>query len=86
MHNKKIPLRMCIACKNSKPKQELFRIVKFEDKFNLDLKCKLNGRGAYICNNNSCVQNTIKNKLLNKSFRQNVSNDVYDLLKEITFE
>ena len=86
MNNKKIPLRMCIACKKSKQKKELFRIVKFEDKFNLDLKCNLNGRGAYICKNSECINNTIKNRLLNKSFKQNINNEVYDLIKEIDFE
>ena len=46
MQNKKIPLRMCIACKESKPKQDLFRIVRYEDKYSLDIMCNSNGRGA----------------------------------------
>ena len=41
MQNKKIPLRMCIACKESKPKQDLFRIVRYEDKYSLDISAIL---------------------------------------------
>ena len=86
MQNKKIPLRMCIACKESKPKQDLFRIVRYEDKYSLDIMCNSNGRGAYICKNKDSIQKTIKNKMLNKSFKQNIPDDVYELLKENIFE
>ena len=82
MINKKVPLRMCIACKESKQKKELIRIVKFEENFSLDFTGKANGRGAYVCNNDECVNKVIKQKLLNKTFKQNISNDVYDNIKE----
>lgn len=81
MINKKVPLRMCIACKESKPKKELLRIVKQEDNFILDLSGKLNGRGAYICNKEECIERLIKQRLLNKTFKQNVSDDVYRDIK-----
>lgn len=86
MINKKIPMRMCVACKESKPKKELIRIVKFEEEYSLDFTGKSNGRGAYICNNEECLNKLIKQKLLNKTFKQNVSNDVYENIKEKYFE
>lgn len=82
MINKKVPLRMCIACKESKPKKELIRIVKFEDNFSLDFTGKSNGRGAYICDSEECLNKVVKQKLLNKTFKQNISCEVYDDIKE----
>ena len=77
---------MCIACKSSKPKRELIRIVKNGDGIVLDKTGKLNGRGSYICNDQECMNKLIKQKVLNKVFKTNVSQDVYDKLKEQFFE
>ena len=73
---------MCIACKESKVKKELIRIVKVDEDFTLDFTGKLNGRGAYICNNDECVQKCIKGKILSKAFKQNISNETYEKIKE----
>ena len=86
MINKKVPMRMCIACKESKEKRELIRIVKNNEDFTLDFTGKLNGRGAYICNNDDCVQKCIKGKILSKAFKQNISSDTYEKIKEQYFE
>ena len=76
---------MCIACKSSKPKRELIRIVKNDDGIVLDKTGKLNGRGSYICNDQECMNKLIKQKVLNKVLKTNVSQDVYDKLKEQFF-
>ena len=79
---KKIPMRTCIACKECKPKKELIRIVKTDEGFKFDKTRKLNGRGAYICNDSKCRELLFKNKLLNKTFKCNVSSDEYNSLKD----
>lgn len=79
-------MRMCIACKESKQKKELIRIVKTEESFTLDFTGKLNGRGAYICNNDECMQKCVKGKILSKAFKQNIGQEVYEKLKEQYFE
>lgn len=79
---KKIPMRTCIACRECKPKKELLRIVKTDEGFNLDKTGKLNGRGAYICTNKDCFDLLIKNKLLNKTFKTNVTIEEYNKIKE----
>lgn len=76
---------MCIACKESKVKKELIRVVKTDDDFTLDFTGKLNGRGAYICNNDECMQKCIKGKMLSKAFKQNISNETYEKIKEQYF-
>ena len=83
MENKKVPLRQCIVCRQSKPKKELIRIVRTSDNdFSVDKTGKLNGRGSYICNSEECINKLVKQKALNKAFKTNVSQEVYDKLKE----
>ena len=49
---KKIPMRRCLGCYESKPKKELIRVVKTsEGEICIDKTGKKNGRGAYICYN-----------------------------------
>lgn len=82
MINKKQPIRTCIACRKPNDKRNLIRIVKFGEEIKLDLTGKLNGRGAYICNDINCVEKCIKSKALNRAFSCNIEQQVYDKLKE----
>ena len=79
---KKVPIRTCIACKTAKPKKELIRVVKFNDQIKLDLTGKLNGRGAYVCNDENCIQKLKKQKLLNRALSLQVEESVYDKILE----
>ncbi len=79
---KKIPMRTCIACRVSKPKRELIRVVKFNDEIKLDKTGKLNGRGAYVCNDEACIAKLKKQKLLNRAFSCQVDESVYDKIME----
>ena len=64
---KKIPLRKCAGCQEMKPKKELIRVIKTEeDKVEIDLTGKKNGRGAYICHSDECLKKAIKSKLVLK--------------------
>ena len=75
-------MRTCIACRANKPKKELMRIVKFNDEIKLDLSGKLNGRGAYVCQDKACVEKLKKQKMLNRAFECEVSTEVYDKIME----
>lgn len=79
---RKIPMRTCIACRANKPKKELVRVVKSGDEIKLDFTGKLNGRGAYVCNDCECVSKLKKQKLLNRAFSMAVSDEVYDMIME----
>ncbi len=79
---KKIPMRMCLACREMKPKKELIRIVKSQEGIFLDATGKKNGRGAYICNNLDCIKKCIKTRALNKAFSCEVEQSTYDKLLE----
>ena len=47
--NKKVPMRKCVGCNESKPKKELIRITATEDGVMPDSTGKANGRGVYLC-------------------------------------
>ena len=82
---KKVPQRKCIACQDRDSKKELIRIVKNkEGKIFLDPTGRANVRGAYVCKSSECLKKAIKSKALNKAFKIDVPDEVYDnLLMEL---
>ena len=80
---RKIPLRMCIACRELKPKRDMLRVVKNAvGEIRLDFSGKLPGRGAYLCDSAECVKKLRKARLLNRTFSCEVSEDVYARIEE----
>lgn len=83
---RKIPLRMCIACRELKEKKQMLRIVKpAEGDVFLDFSSKAAGRGAYICDNPDCILKLKKQRLLNKVFSCEVADGVYKAIEEEYF-
>ena len=81
---KKKPERTCIICKTQKEKKELLRIVKSKDGIiEPDITGKKNGRGAYICKNENCLNKLIKTKKLEQIFEKEISEEVYEKIKSI---
>ena len=82
-NKRKIPMRKCVGCGEMKPKKELLRVLRTEeDGFVLDTTGKKNGRGAYICYSRDCFQKAVKNKGLERSFKQAVPAEVYGHLEK----
>ncbi len=51
------PTRRCEGCGERRPKHELLRAVKDADgNLSLDISCKAQSRGAYICRSESCLK------------------------------
>ncbi len=85
-NTKKIPLRMCIACRELKQKREMLRVVKnAEGKVFIDFSSKASGRGAYICDNAECIKKLKKQKLLNRVFSCEIEQSVYTAIEEEYF-
>ena len=86
MKVKKIPMRMCVACHESKPKKEMLRVVKPKegDAF-IDFTGKAAGRGAYVCDNPDCIRKRKKARLLNKAFSSEIPAEVYEKIEEDFF-
>ncbi len=80
---KKIPMRKCVGCGEMKMKKELMRILRTENgEFVVDAEGKKNGRGAYICRSAECFRKAVRNKGLERSFKQEIPQDVYDRLEK----
>ena len=60
----------------------MLRIARVDQQFVIDIHHKLGGRGAYICKDKQCINLTIKKRLLNKSFKANLSNEIYKILED----
>lgn len=83
---KSVPMRMCIACREMKPKKEMTRVVKNADgEIFADLSGKAPGRGAYVCSGEECLKKLGDKKLLHKAFSMEVSQSVYSEIKEERF-
>ena len=79
MKQRKIPQRKCIVCGENKDKHELIRIVKNkEEGIILDPTGKKNGRGAYICKNETCINEAKKKRKLEKVSKTEISDDLYE--------
>ena len=80
---KKIPRRKCVGCGEMKPKKELMRILRTESgDFVVDAEGKKNGRGAYICRSVECFRKAVRSRGLERSFKQEIPQDVYDRLEK----
>ena len=83
MKTRKIPMRMCVGCREMKEKRSLLRIVRSaEGAVSFDRVGKAPGRGAYICHSRECLQKAIKQKQLERAFEARIDEEVYALLAE----
>ena len=76
---KKIPMRKCVGCQEMKNKKEMLRVLKTaEGEFILDATGRKNGRGS----SGKCLQEAIKNKGLERSFKQAIPKEIYENLEK----
>ncbi|GHV34552.1 hypothetical protein FACS18949_10820 [Clostridia bacterium] len=67
---KHVPLRMCLACRQMKPKAELFALQKPNT-----------GRHVYICKNPDCVKRARKIRAAERAFSAKIEPEVYENLE-----
>ena len=80
---RKIPLRQCIGCGESKNKKEMIRVLKTpEGEFTIDATGRKNGRGAYLCRSMECFEKAVKGKGLERSFKMAIPKEVYETLQK----
>ena len=80
---KKIPMRKCVGCQEMKNKKEMIRVLKTaEDKIVLDATGRKNGRGAYVCLSQECLEKAVKSRGLERSLKMAVPAEVYEDLKK----
>ena len=78
---KKIPMRTCVVTHTKADKRDLLRIVRTkEGNVLVDLKGKVNGRGAYVKKDKNVIAKAKKSKALDKKLEVNVPDEIYDEL------
>lgn len=79
----KIPMRQCAGCREMKSKKEMIRVLKTSDEeIVLDVTGKKNGRGAYLCFSEECLEKAIKNHGLERSLKAAIPKEIYEDLKK----
>lgn len=82
MVQKKIPMRRCVGCMESKPKKQLVRVVKnAAGEISMDPVGKKPGRGAYLCPNPACLALARKKKALERGLETAIPDEIYQLLE-----
>lgn len=79
---KKVPMRMCVACREMQPKKDLLRIVRTpEGAIEIDRSGRMNGRGAYLCGRRECLEKAIKTRALERALDQKIDEEIIERLR-----
>jgi len=80
---KKVPLRMCVGCREMFPKRELLRIVRSpEGEVSMDSTGRKSGRGAYVCHSADCLQKAIRHRQLERALETKLGDEVAQALQD----
>ena len=79
---RKIPMRMCVGCREMKPKMTLIRVVKPQEaEAHIDRTGKAQGRGAYVCDDIECLKKARKSRALERALDCKIEDAVFDALE-----
>jgi len=82
MKTRKIPMRMCVGCREMKEKKSLIRVVRSpEGEVSLDPVGKKPGRGAYVCREGECLARALKQRQLERQLQTDIGAEVRDALQ-----
>ena len=79
---RKIPMRMCVGCREMKPKAQLLRLVRpQEGEVRIDRTGKAPGRGAYVCDRIECLRKAQKSRALERALEKPIEAEVFEQLE-----
>ena len=80
---RKVPMRMCVGCREMKEKRELIRIVRSaEGVLSVDMKGKAPGRGAYVCRSKACLERAVRQRQLERALECRIDETIFQRLAE----
>ncbi len=80
---KHVPIRTCIACRETGAKRGLTRIVRDpEGEVEIDPTGKRNGRGAYLCEKAACWDRALATPLLARALNADIAPETTQSMKE----
>ena len=81
--SKHLPQRTCIACRQTKEKKALIRLVSTENgTAEIDVFGKKPGRGAYLCPKKTCWELALRKNRLDYALRTKLHDDNRQTLRE----
>lgn len=82
IRQKHIPIRTCVACRETGAKRGLTRIVRSpEGDVGIDPTSKKNGRGAYLCDKPGCWDRALSTPLLARALNAEISPETTQSMK-----
>jgi predicted RNA-binding protein YlxR (DUF448 family) len=73
---KHIPVRTCVACRQTGDKRTLVRLVRTPAAgIQVDVTGKLAGRGAYLCRDRSCWDQALRSQSLSRALKTTISTE-----------
>lgn len=79
---KHVPLRTCVVCREKENKRTLTRVVRTEQGVQIDPSGKMNGRGAYLCDQSGCWDRAVSTDVLNRALRMTLTTEDRERLKQ----
>ena len=71
---KHVPIRTCVVCRESRPQRDFTRLVRIAPQtLEIDLTGKLPGRGAYLCEKQTCWAEAAAGSQLGRALRMELS-------------
>lgn len=78
------PMRRCIGCMKSHPQNEMIRFTCKGERIYEDKAGREDGRGVYLCKNETCITKARKSRAFNRSFKKSLElGQVDKLLDEV---
>ena len=78
----KVVNRICCVCRNKQDKSQMTRLVYLNNTILIDNNKQYGGKGCYVCNSPDCRSKLIQKKLLNKVYRCNIDQQLYDKISK----
>ncbi len=66
---------MCIVCRQKGGKRQFMRIVRAENGVMIDPTGKMNGRGAYVCDQATCWERAVTTDIVGKALKTQLTDD-----------
>lgn len=72
---KHVPQRTCVICGQKRDKRSLTRVVYTTEGLQIDSTGKMEGRGAYLCEQDACWQRALTSPILGKALRMTLTDE-----------
>ena len=81
-----LPQRTCVACRTTRPKRELVRVVRAPDgTVGFDASGRAAGRGAYLCADGSCWSTALKKSSIERALAVSLPAEMRVQLEPVSY-